>query len=258
MRLDFSIGIASPQQRRTPCSPASLFTPGAVGFHFDPAQMSSLYQDAAATIPVTAAGQPVGCMKDLSGLGNHATQGTAGSRPTYQTASGKHWLEFDGVDDFMLTPVVALGSTRATIGVALRKAADVRATIIDGADAPRLTLEAPGFSGGDFAAFLWTTISVNGSVRRVAAAPATAVLVADFDMVTRTVRMAMNGGAPASAVAASGSGAFTDGAYSIGRRSSATQYLNGRLFGLVAVNRLLTIDESSQLTAYLNSRSDAF
>jgi len=62
-----------------------------------------LYQDAAGTVPVTADGDPVGLMLDQSGNGNHATQTTSASRPTYRTDGTLHWLEFDGVDDAIRT-----------------------------------------------------------------------------------------------------------------------------------------------------------
>lgn len=41
-----------------------------------------LFQDSAGTIPVTAAGQPVGCVLDLSGRGNHLTHSISAKRPT--------------------------------------------------------------------------------------------------------------------------------------------------------------------------------
>lgn len=44
----------------------SLFSLGEQGFAYDPNDLTTLYQDAAGTIPVTAAGQPVGLMKDKS------------------------------------------------------------------------------------------------------------------------------------------------------------------------------------------------
>ncbi|PJK29972.1 hypothetical protein [Minwuia thermotolerans] len=33
--------------------------------------------------------------------GNHATQSTSAARPVYKTSGGLHWLQFDGVDDFL-------------------------------------------------------------------------------------------------------------------------------------------------------------
>lgn len=51
------------------------------GCWLDPSDMSTMYQDAAGTIPVTAVEQPVGKILDKSGNGNHATQSITASRP---------------------------------------------------------------------------------------------------------------------------------------------------------------------------------
>ncbi len=81
--------------------PDALFAGGEQGAWYDPSDLSTLFQDAAGTIPVTTAGDPVGMMQDKSGNGNHARQATAAARPTYQTDGALHWLATDGVDDFM-------------------------------------------------------------------------------------------------------------------------------------------------------------
>lgn len=52
------------------------------GAWFDPEDMSTMYQDAAGTTPVTALEQHVGRWLDKSGNGNHATQSITASRPT--------------------------------------------------------------------------------------------------------------------------------------------------------------------------------
>lgn len=61
---------------------AAMFASGEQGAWYDPSDLSTMYQDAAGTIPVTAVGQPVGKILDKSGRGNHATQSTTASRPT--------------------------------------------------------------------------------------------------------------------------------------------------------------------------------
>lgn len=60
---------------------SSLFSAGEQGVWYDPSDLSTLFQDAAGTVPVTAVGQPVGKILDKSGRGNHATQSTTTSRP---------------------------------------------------------------------------------------------------------------------------------------------------------------------------------
>lgn len=78
------------------------------GAWFDPEDMSTMYQDAAGTIPVTAIGQPVGKILDISGSGNHATQPITASRPTLVQIDGLYALSFDGIDDYLNIPYLGL------------------------------------------------------------------------------------------------------------------------------------------------------
>lgn len=64
-------------------SPATLFAAGEQGGWYDPSDLSTMFQDTAGTVPVTATGQTVGLLLDKSGRGNHLTQATAASRPIY-------------------------------------------------------------------------------------------------------------------------------------------------------------------------------
>ena len=99
-------------------SPASLFAGGTEGAWYDPSDLTTLFQDSAGTTPVTASGQPVGKMLDKSGNDNHATQATSSKRPTYTEGGGLAWLAFDGVDDAMVTTLQAtLGNGSRFIGV---------------------------------------------------------------------------------------------------------------------------------------------
>ncbi len=64
-----------------PFTPLSLFASGEQGVWYDPSDLTTLFQDASGTTPVTAVEQPVGRILDKSGRGNHATQSTSASRP---------------------------------------------------------------------------------------------------------------------------------------------------------------------------------
>lgn len=71
----------------------SLFQNGEQGAWYDPSDISTLFQDAAGTTPVTSTGDPVGLMLDKSGNGNHATQAVSAARPIYRTDGELHWLD---------------------------------------------------------------------------------------------------------------------------------------------------------------------
>lgn len=86
-----------------PFDPATLFENGEQGFWLDPSDLSTMFQDAAGTVPVTEIGQPVGLILDKSGRGNHASQATSASRPILRknATTGFNYLEFDGIDDYL-------------------------------------------------------------------------------------------------------------------------------------------------------------
>ena len=73
-----------------------------LGFWYDPSDLSTLFQDTAGTVPVTAAGQPVGMMMDKSGNGLHimALNGDS-TRPILETDGRTFCLVFDGTDDVL-------------------------------------------------------------------------------------------------------------------------------------------------------------
>lgn len=98
MRLgSICLSITRIGQTASAFSPVSLFAAGEVGAWFDPSDLSTMFQDAAGTIPVTSVGQPVGKILDKSGCGNHATQTSAAARPVLQQDSlGIYRLYCDG------------------------------------------------------------------------------------------------------------------------------------------------------------------
>lgn len=61
-----------------------LFSNGEQGFWYDPNDLTTMFQNAGWTIPITAAGQTVGLMLDKSGLNNHARQTTPSRRPIFE------------------------------------------------------------------------------------------------------------------------------------------------------------------------------
>lgn len=66
---------------------------------YDADELTTLWQDVAGTIPVTAAGQTVARIDDLSGAGRHATQSDPTKRPLYQIQGGHGVLVPDRAND---------------------------------------------------------------------------------------------------------------------------------------------------------------
>jgi hypothetical protein len=66
MAFGFGFGMPRIFSASRAFNPASLFANGEQGWWFDPSNLSTLFQDAAGTTPVTAVEQPVGLQLDLS------------------------------------------------------------------------------------------------------------------------------------------------------------------------------------------------
>lgn len=91
-------------------TPREMFRQAVQGFWYDASDMSTMFQDAAGTIPAEINKQ-VALIKDKSGNGNHLSQGVLSYCPfLYKDADGKNYLFFDGTDDYMATPAFAWGS----------------------------------------------------------------------------------------------------------------------------------------------------
>lgn len=101
--LGLSLSLTSSATRPNDTPPD--LPPGDFWALYDPSLRASLFQDVAMTVPVLADGDPVGAMRDLSGNGRHLLQATAAARPIYRHAGNVSWLEGDGVDDMLTTPI---------------------------------------------------------------------------------------------------------------------------------------------------------
>lgn len=220
--------------------PNDLFRAGEQGVWYDPADMSTLFQDSAGTIPVTATGQPVGRMMDKSGNGHHVTQSTAASRPTFRDVGGLRYLEFDGANDAMVSGTVNLSATDAvTIFAGLRKLSDAAVGIF---------LEFTGNSSttnGSFAilaphAAANATIGFRsrGTVLSQAtpaglAAPTTRVISMSSDISADSIIARVNGAVVATSVTDQGTGNYANSQINIGRRADTSSPFIGHMYGLV-------------------------
>lgn len=100
MKMLLSHRRRSSASARSAFTPASLFAGGKKGLVYDKSDLSTLYQTSDTSTAVTADGDPIGRIEDLSGNDNHATQSTGAARAIYKTSGGLHWAEYDGTDDY--------------------------------------------------------------------------------------------------------------------------------------------------------------
>lgn len=131
-------------------NPTKLFGDGVPGSWYE-AKPEYLFQDAAGQNPVTASGQRVGLMLDISGNGYHASQPNSSRRPRYYTDGIVSWLEFDGRSGYMIGSL-AHQSSRTIAGAGSHFTGDEGVIIGGRIDTDlRSSLHTYSVSDGDFA-----------------------------------------------------------------------------------------------------------
>lgn len=244
-------------------SPLSLFAASEQGAWYDPSDLSSMSQDSAGSTPVTAAGQVVGRILDKSGRGNHATQSTTASKPVLRQSGALYYLEFDGVDDFLVTSAINFSATDAmSVFAGVRKLSDAAVGMV-----AELSTNATGnngtfywtapatASGGDYRwvsrGTVTSTVAPNGL-----AAPVTNLLTGQGKISTDTCSTRVDGVDSLSSTADQGTGNFGNYPLYIGRRGGTTQPFSGHIYGLI-VRGALTADPVPTET-WLNAKTGAF
>ena len=77
--------------------PSKFFAGGTNGLWYRFADIDTLYQDTAMTVPVTADNDPVGAIVDKSGNGVNGLQSVSAKRVAFKTSPNR--IDFDGTDD---------------------------------------------------------------------------------------------------------------------------------------------------------------
>lgn len=237
-------------------NPRALFANGEQGVIYDPNDLTTLWQDAAGTIPVTAAGQPVGLMLDKSGRGNHAFQPTAASRPMLRqnATTGAYYLETDGSDDWMQTNAIDFtGTDKVSVFTGVRKLSDVAGGLVCELGVSAMTTDgafallAPrGTSGSDFSVISRGSVGVQISSGAIPA-PVSAVFSASFNIAAAAAKRIVqrhNGAVIATSESLQGTGNYGNYPLYLFRRGGTSLPFSGHFYGLVIVGRLTTDAET--------------
>lgn len=171
-----------------------------------------------------------------------ARQLTATSRPTLQQdTSGKYYLSFDGVDDYLSTGSIDFtGTDKMTVLAGVRKLRDSPiGTVVEAStnsetnDGAFLMTAPPG--GGN--TFLYASRGTQlffayTPVGGVWAAPISVVQSGISEIASKVI-MRLNGALAAQQLVSQGSGNYGNYPLYIGRRGGTTNPFNGRLYGLI-------------------------
>lgn len=286
------IPIGAIQPRRliapgtAPAGTVSAFTPswvfrvGMQGLWLDPSDIASMFQDAAGKIPA-AFDNPVGLILDKSGIGNHASQSTLTARPVLKRdETGRNYLLFDGVDDFLVTQTVNFGATNIINAFAgVRKLSDAAAGIIFELSATTTT------NNNAFALFSGSGVAGTGASRKnYGAALSSSSLSTSGGTVTplftspttNTLRVEYNGTKTVStdAIAQYVNGVQRQATYDvtsidtiayfgaypiyIGMRGGVSIPFSGRVYSLMIVGAQLNNAFETQCERWVNNKTGAY
>ena len=226
----------------------SIFATGEQGFAYDPNDLSTMYQDAAGTIPVTAQGQPVGLMKDKSGRNNHASQTVSASRPILQrnATTGAYYLVFDGVDDFLQTNSIDFTATdKMSLFAGVRKLSDSIGMVAEigvGAGNGVFGVNIGRGSGKSIAFLSKGTVGVEVFAPQ-SLAPTSSLITAKGDISAPLASAKVNGAGNTN-ITTQGTGNYGNYPLYIGRRGGTSLPFNGHLYGLIGIGRLATDSET--------------
>ena len=236
---------------------SSLYTNNEQGFAYDFNDLSSMFQDTAGTIPVTTVGQSVARVLDKSGRGNHLIQSTLASRPILRqnTTTNAYYLEFDGVNDFLVSSATIDFSTKneVTLFAGLRKLSDAALGMVmelspttignNGA----LYMTAPNGTTGNLAFGSKGTSLVSAQTLNEFAAPISGVFYGYANIATPICRSYFNAGVMRTITNSQGTGNYGNHLLYIGRRGGASLPFAGHLYSLVVTSRAMTTDEQSSV-----------
>ena len=243
----------------------SLFANNEQGFAYDPNDLSTMFQDAAGTVPVTGAGQAVGLMLDKSGRNNHAVQTASASRPILRqnAITGAYYLEFDGSDDFLVTNRIDFKSTdEVSLFAGVVKLSPIVCILCGlstdmNANAGSFYLTAPENSGGSYGFKSGGNAPSNPAMTAHSSTTNTndvAVISVYGDISGDTNKIRRNAVATLSTYEL-GTGNYGNYPLYIGRRAGISLPFNGHIYGLIGIGKLVSDTETAAIEKELAKRT---
>lgn len=202
--------------------------------------------------------------------GNHASQRIATSRPVLrQDGNGKHYLYFDGVDDFLVTPTITPGIDKVQVFAGLRKLSDASAgVLIESSEAfvsnaGSFLLGPRDWNASTGLPWLFASQgSVNpgvGAETGPYAASITQVISGLGDISGDRATLRVNGTQAASSTADQGAGNYLAYPLYIGRRGGASLPFNGHIYSLIVrFGSNLPIATIEKTEKYINEKTRAY
>jgi hypothetical protein len=220
-----------------------------------------LWQDAAMTIPATAADDPVGAVEDFSGNGYHLTA-DGDARPLLKQDGNGHWYILpDGTNDTLATAAIDLTGTQAiTIVRAYKRGLGTACFISSSANAEATAGAFEIFD--DYSGFMFLATGNSGYTSSrtdsITAANHVNSIVCDFALATNEVSVTRIDGSDAiigRTHNTNNSGAFGDHAVHLFRSVASGFYSGNGCYSLALFPSALTVPQIQTVESYMAANS---
>lgn len=222
-----------------------LFSNGELGFAYDYNDFSTMFQDQAGTIPITAAGQKIKRILDKSGNAKHAMQYVDDFSPTlqYDAVTNKYYADFDGTNDFLATSAINLTSIDSmTLMVGMNQATTgfggmvVELSPAVESNAGSFSISSSVISGENWfgANSRGTSVAtINSKTTNTAN-----VIVNKMKISTSTLINRLNGIEKSTSMS-QGTGSYGNYPLFIGSRAGSSIFFKGRIYCMIGIGRLI-------------------
>lgn len=235
-----------------------------LGPFYDFSDKSTMFQDSAGTLPVTALNQPVGLVLDKSGKGIALDQPTTINRPIYALDSkGKPSLSFNGTNQWLKTAINLNLSGTAGVTVA--------SSWLTASNAISIIHELSSAASNIGGFYLATNVAAAGSIRILettsagqfflditAPLGAAHVAVAQYSIATPNLAANLDQQSKQQTTGVSGTWNFLNAIFYVGARAGSASFFNGNLHTLAIRGALSTQPEIELLARFANSRAGAY
>lgn len=181
----------------------------------------------------------------------------------YDTSGFTHYLTFDGVDDWMVTPSIDFTATdKMTVLAGVRKLSDAAQSVLvelstSVANAGAFGIFAPASAAANYS-FGSTGSVFSNAVASGFAAPVTNVLACIGDISGDKATLRLNSVQAAQSVTDQGTGNYGNYPLYIGRRGGTTLPFNGRMYGLIVRGAQSNDAQIVACERFMNQRTGAF
>ena len=251
---------------------SSLFAAGEKGAWFDAGDLSTMFQDVAGTIPVTAAGQYVGKWLDKSGNGNHAVAAANNTtRPIYQIDNeGNPNVTFTkSPATQLITPAinfVATDKMTACIGIHVTDSSSAGVALELGADVNSVNgsflFGAPG-STTDHSVYLRGTTTIRAAINNVVDGDDILTGLFDISQATKELELIprlnfvqLTGAQITWTGTDAGTGNFGNLPLYIGARSGLGTPYGGKIYQIIVRGATSTTTQVYQIETFTDAKLD--